>query len=160
MDPKIRELAEDYRLTAVLRHMSVAKVDYAKNVRKYTEIPLIAVNTYLEILLKDGYLTHYTNTSIKRSSAKLKKSAEVHKHHTYYEITREGEIALKSLTPLVYLKLLDSTNLENLLNFRKSGSSRDPKLSKMGLLNKENNITNLGRDILEEACRKKLIDCR
>ncbi|MCW6168356.1 MAG: DUF2250 domain-containing protein [Thermoplasmatales archaeon] len=160
MDPKIRELAEDYRLTAVLRHMSVAKVDYAKNVRKYTEIPLIAVNTYLEILLKYRYLTHYTNTSIKRSSAKLKKSAEVHKHHTYYEITREGEIALKSLTPLVYLKLLDSTNLENLLYFRKLGSSRDPKLSKMGLLDKENNITNLGRDILEEACRKKLIDCR
>ena len=160
MDPRIRELIEDYKLAVVLRHMSVAKVDYAKNVRKYTEIPLFAVNSYLEMLLKYGYLTHYTNTSIKRSSAKLKKSAEVHKHHTYYEITREGEIALRSLTPSLYLELLDSTDLENLLNCRKSASIENLKLSKMGLLDRENKITNLGRDILGEACRKKIINCR
>ena len=68
-------------LLRVLEHFRLAKVDYARNVTKYTEIQRDTVLSCIQELESYGFLEKYTNTSIKRTSAKLKKSAEVHKHH-------------------------------------------------------------------------------
>ncbi|MGC9116841.1 MAG: DUF2250 domain-containing protein [Conexivisphaera sp.] len=41
---------------------------------------------------------------MKRSEAKLKLADEVHKHHTYYELTRDGEVLLRSLDDEVLME--------------------------------------------------------
>ncbi len=87
---EVAELLNDYEILRVLRHFQVARVDYAKNVTRYTEIPQERVRRHIERLREMGLLDIYRNTSIKRTEAKLKKSAEVHKHHTYFMINRKG----------------------------------------------------------------------
>jgi predicted transcriptional regulator len=154
MDIGTRTLAEDHRLFRVLYHLSIAKVDYAKNVMRYTEIPVIYVADYLEMLRQMGFLEYYTNTSIKRSDARLKKSAEVHKHHTYYAITRKGELALKNVTPKVYLELLDRTELEDLAVVNRKGSEVPSRLIDMGLVDRNRKLTVLGKNVIDAACRR------
>ena len=139
-------------LLRVLEHFRLAKVDYAKNVTKYTEIQRDTVLSYIQELESYGFLEKYTNTSIKRTSAKLKKSAEVHKHHTYYEITRGGIIALNEISPKSYLQYLASECISLLLGKKENLilGDKSSKLVEMGLLKRNFDLTSLGRTVLNE----------
>ena len=143
-------------LLKVLEHFRIAKVDYAKNVTKYTEIQRNIVNSCIQELERFGFLERYTNTSIKRSVAKLKKSPEVHKHHTYFQITRSGIQALNSIIPRKYLDFLGQDCISLLAGKGKPilENEKSSKLIRMGLFNRRYEITGLGRLVLDELRRK------
>lgn len=149
------ELILDHTLLRVLEHFRIAKVDYARNVTKYTEIQREEVANCIRELEKYGFLEKYTNTSIKRSAAKLKKSAEVHKHHTYFKITRNGVLALNKITPSAYLHYLAGDCL-SLLEGDKQPSKEDriERIVRMGLLDKTLHTTELGQLVLKEWKKK------
>lgn len=150
MDLIRKKLILDNTLLRVLEHFWLAKVDYAKNITRYTEIQRPFVLECLGILEKDGLIEKYTNTSIKRTEAKLKKSPEVHKHHTYFQITRMGVSILKSIDTSAYLEVIGDECVSK-LKFKRERQAEDEKcerMMRMGLLDKHLELTNLGKDIL------------
>ena len=151
------ELILNNTLLRVLEHFRIAKVDYAKNVTKYTEIQRETVLSCIHELEQYGLLEKYTNTSIKRTAAKLKKSAEVHKHHTYFQITRKGVLALNNISPARYLDFLAQDCISHLLKTRDIDERDDQisKLIKMGLISRNLDLTELGRNVLKELKRRK-----
>ncbi|GGM75244.1 hypothetical protein GCM10007108_11450 [Thermogymnomonas acidicola] len=158
---EVAELLNDYEILRVLRHFQVARVDYAKNVTRYTEIPQERVRRHIERLREMGLLDIYRNTSIKRTEAKLKKSAEVHKHHTYFMINRKGELALKSITPKAYAMHLSPEELALLCRRedRVVSAGATGHLVSMGLVDRELGLTDLGTQVLDAARRMHLVRC-
>lgn len=157
MDDAREMLIMDNTLLRVLEHFRLAKVDYAKNIMRYTEIRRPVVQACLLVLERKGLIEKYTNTSIKRTEAKLKKSAEVHKHHTYFQITKAGYSALKSIDARSYLNALGKDCIEKILKRkeREQGNAKCEKMIKMGILDKNLQLTALGKEILSMASEKK-----
>ncbi len=160
-DDVLKEVLSSSEMLKVLRHMHTAKVDYAKNTTRYTDIPQIRVTEHLLRLKSLGLLDTYGNTSIKRTEAKLKKSAEVHKHHTYFKINRRGDILLKKATPENYLRLIGLEVVSVLCN--KKSMRENPEsvaiLRRYGLLDSKDNITESGSDVLDYAKRTHRLSC-
>ncbi len=153
----LKDMLEDINNIKILRHMEIAKVDYAKNIMRYTEIDKLVVAEYLKKLESLGLLEIYGNTSIKRTSAKLKKSAEVHKHHTYYQITRKGEILLKMVDCRAYLKILGENCLERLyirLNKPVNLEESDERILQMGLIGRHGELTEMGKNTIKFAKKR------
>ena len=153
MDERITSLLYDHNMLMVLRHFHIAKVDYAKNIMRYTEIPKTRVQEYLKKLESMGLIEKYTNTSIKRTEAKLKKSAEVHKHHTYFQLTKDGSTVLKSITPKLYFSALEKECIMMINNskIRSTDDQKCRKMVEMGLLGHDLSLTSLGSEVLERA---------
>ncbi|CAC11462.1 conserved hypothetical protein [Thermoplasma acidophilum] len=160
-EKEIDELINDYDMLRVLKHFTIAHVDYAKNITRYTEIPQMRVREYLKRLKDLGLLDYYTNTSIKRTEAKLKKSAEVHKHHTYYQINKKAEAVLKEITPKLYVHHLKSADLQMLCSRkeRKENPEACSSLLRMGLIDKCYDLTDLGREVFDTARRMQILHC-
>ncbi len=160
-DEVLKEVLSSPEMLKVLRHMHTAKVDYAKNTTRYTDIPQIRVTEYLLRLRALGLLDTYGNTSIKRTAAKLKKSAEVHKHHTYFQINRSGDIVLKKATPENYLKFVGPEAISVLCSRKKTEESPEfiPLLKTYGLLDKGDAITDVGAEVLRYARRTHKVSC-
>ena len=160
-DEVLKEVLSSPEMLKVLRHMHTAKVDYAKNTTRYTDIPQIKVTEYLLRLRSLGLLDTYGNTSIKRTEAKLKKSAEVHKQHTYFQINRSGDIVLKKATPENYLKFVGPEAIGVLCSRKKIAESPEavPLLKSYGLLDRESAITELGTEVLRYARRTHKVSC-
>ncbi len=81
----------------VLLHLRKAKVDYAKMMAKLTGLPLESINESISSLVERGFVERDSGSAIKKSKAKFKKAYEVHKHHTYYRLTREGSIFARKI---------------------------------------------------------------
>ncbi len=81
---------------AVLHHLKIANVDYAFSIAKNLGIETQMVISELEKLEKEGYVKKVFGRGLKRTRAKMKRSPEVRKHHTYYTLTKEGKEYLKS----------------------------------------------------------------
>ncbi len=81
----------------ILLHIKKAGVEYANMISKTAKIPLSAVRESLEDLLHAGFIERDSGSAIKRSKARFKKAHEVHKHHTYYLLSRDGEMLLRSM---------------------------------------------------------------
>ncbi|WP_457548550.1 DUF2250 domain-containing protein [Archaeoglobus sp.] len=81
----------------ILLHLKKANVDYAKMIAKMTELDLELVKTALEDLMKAGLIERDQGSALKRSKAKFKKAFEVHKHHTYYKLSRKGELLIRRI---------------------------------------------------------------
>ena len=155
-DPELlKEIISNQDVLRVLKHMQLAKVDYAKNITKYTEIRMDVVNNCLKYLKEIDAVTIYRNTSVKRTAAKLKKSSEVHKHHTYYSITKTGTGLLNEITPKLYLETMDISALN--IFFRKKIVPEDyvlrEELIKFGIIDKKGKITPTGDEIFKEGLR-------
>ena len=81
----------------VLFHLKKANVDYAKMIAKLTDLDLELVKTAIEDLMKAGLIERDQGSALKRSKAKFKKAFEVHKHHTYYKLSRKGELFVRKI---------------------------------------------------------------
>ncbi|WP_456422495.1 DUF2250 domain-containing protein [Thermococcus sp.] len=81
----------------VLAHLKRAGVDYAKMMAKMSGLPLELINDAIEDLLELGFIERDSGSAIKRSKARFKKAFEVHKHHTYYKLSRKGELFVRSI---------------------------------------------------------------
>ncbi|NJE41877.1 DUF2250 domain-containing protein [Thermococcus sp. GR6] len=81
----------------VLVHLKKANVEYAKMIVKMTELPLGMINSAITDLMEAGLVERDSGSAVKRSKARFKKAFEVHKHHTYYRLSREGELFVRSI---------------------------------------------------------------
>jgi predicted transcriptional regulator len=81
----------------VLAHLKKAGVDYAKMMAKMSELPLSLIEDAIRDLMEVGLVERDSGSAIKRSKARFKKSFEVHKHHTYYRLSREGELFVRKI---------------------------------------------------------------
>jgi predicted transcriptional regulator len=64
---------------------------------KVSGLPLELINDAVGDLLEIGLIERDPGSAIKRSKARFKKAFEVHKHHTYYRLSREGELFVRSI---------------------------------------------------------------
>lgn len=81
----------------VLVHLRKAGVDYAKMMAKMSELPPPLIEDAVRELMEAGLVQRDSGSAIKRSRARFKKAFEVHKHHTYYRLSREGELFVRSI---------------------------------------------------------------
>lgn len=94
---KLFEVLKDKRLLEVLKHLKKANVDYGKSIMLNTKIPITEVIDLLDKLEKLGLIKRVHGATLKNTEAKFKLSKEVHKHHTYYTLTRESGHLLRQL---------------------------------------------------------------
>ncbi|CAD5244502.1 DUF2250 domain-containing protein [Thermococcus camini] len=81
----------------ILIHLKRAGVDYAKMIGKMSGLPLELITDAIGALLEIGLIERDPGSAVKRSKASFKKAFEVHKHHTYYRLSREGELFVRSI---------------------------------------------------------------
>ena len=81
----------------VLVHLKKARVDYAKMMAKISGLPIELINDAIKDLMELGLIERDSGSAIKRSRARFKKAFEVHKHHTYYRLSRKGELFVRSI---------------------------------------------------------------
>ncbi len=81
----------------VLAHLRKASVDYAKMMGKMSELPLFTIEDAIKDLMEAGLVERDSGSAVKRSKARFKKAFEVHKHHTYYRLSREGELFIRQI---------------------------------------------------------------
>lgn len=94
----LMEVLKDERYLKILRHLKVANVDYGKSIMKNTKIPIDQVVMLLDDLEKMGLVERVPGATVKNTEAKFKLSHEVHKHHTYYRLSRLADHLLRNLT--------------------------------------------------------------
>ncbi|MCH4815419.1 MAG: DUF2250 domain-containing protein [Saccharolobus sp.] len=162
LSAKLRIILRDIRYLTILKHLKIANVDYGKSIMLNTKIPLAEIVEILDDLEKLGLIERVHGATLKNTEAKFKLSSEVHKHHTYYKLTREGDHLLRHLEDrmlidaymdivkndnlaLNILRLADELNADHTLTYAKLTHKRleeiTPKieeLAKMGLLEEKN----------------------
>jgi len=79
----------------ILRHLKAANVDYAFSIAKNLGIKTEDAVKGLEELEDEGLVVKVFGRGLKRTKAKMKRSPEVRKHHTYYTLTKKGKEYLK-----------------------------------------------------------------
>ncbi len=96
-----QELPISYQLLPIhfyiLLHLKKAGVDYANMMAKMTELDVFLIKDAINDLLEAGLIERDSGSAVKRSKARFKKAFEVHKHHTYYRLSRKGELFLRSI---------------------------------------------------------------
>ena len=97
LKPKLLGILKDKRFLEILKHLRKANVDYGKSIMLNTKISIDQVVDLLDQLEKMGLIERVHGATLKNTEAKFKLSKEVHKHHTYYTLTREGDHLLRQL---------------------------------------------------------------
>ncbi|QXJ34545.1 DUF2250 domain-containing protein [Saccharolobus shibatae] len=162
LSAKLRIILRDIRYLTILKHLKIANIDYGKSIMLNTKIPLAEIVEILDDLEKLGLIERVHGATLKNTEAKFKLSSEVHKHHTYYRLTREGDHLLRHLEDrmlidaymdivkndnlaLNILRLADELNADHALTYAKLTHKRleeiTPKIEelvKMGLLEEKN----------------------
>ncbi|QXJ31529.1 DUF2250 domain-containing protein [Saccharolobus shibatae] len=162
LSAKLRIILRDTRYLTILKHLKIANIDYGKSIMLNTKIPLAEIVEILDDLEKLGLIERVHGATLKNTEAKFKLSSEVHKHHTYYKLTREGDHLLRHLEDrmlidaymdivkndnlaLNILRLADELNADHALTYAKLTHKRleeiTPKIEelvKMGLLEEKN----------------------
>jgi predicted transcriptional regulator len=169
MDTMHRELKEylkkvilDKRYLIVLQHLQKANVDYGKSIMLNTKIPIQEVVSILTHLEEMKLIERVQGAALKNTEAKLKLSPEVHKHHTYYTLTKSGNHLLRYTTQdelisayievlseddlaVQLMKLAEKLNADHALTYAKITRKRleevTPKLEelvRMGILEETN----------------------
>ncbi|ADB85878.1 DUF2250 domain-containing protein [Saccharolobus islandicus] len=162
LSAKLRIILRDIRYLTILKHLKIANVDYGKSIMLNTRIPLAEIVEILDDLERLGLIERVHGATLKNTEAKFKLSSEVHKHHTYYRLTREGDHLLRHLEDrmlidaymeivkndnlaLNILRLADELNADHALTYAKLThkrleeiTSKIEELVKMGLLEEKN----------------------
>ncbi len=134
MPEKVRCITDVY----ILLHLKKAKVDYAKMMAKVTGLPLSKIKDSIDWLIKAGLIERDEGSAIKKSKAKFKKAYEVHKHHTYYKLSREGELLVRKMDYRWFEKFLKE-------QIKKDVFRELEELYKKNSLNKfSNELTSIG----------------
>ena len=129
----------------ILLHIKKAGVEYAKMIMKMTEVDLKNIQEAIDSLMSMGLLERDSGSAIKRTRARFKRASEVHKHHTYYRLSRRG---------ILEVRKIDERYLQNYF---------DMLLGKEGfkaikLLAKERDFDEICSVLLDcEEMRKKLV---
>ncbi len=81
----------------ILLHIKRAQVEYAKMIMKMTKVDLNEIQDAIDYLMKMGFLERDSGSAIKNTRARFKRASEVHKHHTYYQLSRKGTLFLRKI---------------------------------------------------------------
>ncbi len=81
----------------ILLHLKRAGVDYAKMIMKVTALDLNNITNAINSLEKKGLVERDYGSAIKRTKARFKKAKEVHKHHSYYKLSKSGSILVREI---------------------------------------------------------------
>ncbi len=103
----------------ILAHLSKANIDYAKSIAKVLKTEQSIVDQALKELEDLRIIERSHGSSIKRTKARFKLSYEVHKHHTYYKLTKEGELFLREIKKDFFAYLTDLIENEQSLDILK-----------------------------------------
>lgn len=126
----------------VLVHLKKAGVDYAKMMAKMSGLPLGLIEDAINDLLELRLIERDSGSAIKRSKARFKKAFEVHKHHTYYRLSREGELFVRSIDERWLKKYFNGLFPNGWKVIQALAESRD--------LNEADRRVNIGGETLEE----------
>jgi predicted transcriptional regulator len=129
----------------ILLHIKRANVEYAKMISKMTDLDIDEINKAIEDLMELDYLERDSGSAIKRSKARFKRAKEVHKHHTYYKLSREGEL---------FVREIDEKYLKRYLNALLGTGGSEIIQS---LFSKNVKSLNLDKDIIEKLQFYKLL---
>ncbi|MDP7974851.1 MAG: ribonuclease Z [Thermoprotei archaeon] len=146
----------------IMIHLERAGIDYAYSVARHNGMSLEQVEATLEDLVRKGLVERAGSSSIKRSDARFKRSDEVHKHHTYFSLTRAGKLALREvkLSARKHAARLSGTKLGSLMRkgaetLMKEASSDELKwLEEHGMIQEVSGrliVTAYGRLVLEQV---------
>jgi len=91
------QLLEDPIRLKIALHLHEAGVDYPYSIARSNDLDMEKVESELEEMMRTGLVKRGGASSVKRSDDAFKRSQEVHKHHTYYGLTRQGEMALREI---------------------------------------------------------------
>ena len=85
----------------------------------------------------------------------------MHKHHTYYQINRNGDILLKEVTPENYFRLIGPEVIGSLCHIEAISDFPDikEKLMEFNLLDQDSKITELGVEVLKYGRSKQKVRC-
>lgn len=81
----------------IMMHLKKARVDYAFSISRAIGSSVEAVENELEKLEEKGLVEKVFGRGLKRTKAKMKRSPEVTKHHTYYKLSRKGKEILRAI---------------------------------------------------------------
>ncbi len=87
----------DELMLYVMLYLKYAGVDYIKMMCKLSGIRNEKLQEIVRKMEEMKLIEKDSGSSIKRSKARFKKSSEVHKHHTYYRLTRKGKKLIKEM---------------------------------------------------------------
>jgi len=90
-----QKVAGDPLAMAILHHLKMARSDYLKSISKNLKEGEPGVQARVEALVSQGLVEKVPPGMLKRKHARLKKKLETHQHHTYYTLSREGDLFLR-----------------------------------------------------------------
>jgi len=121
----------------IILHLKRANVEYAKMIMKLTKVNLDRIENAIESLERKELVERDSGSSIKRTRAKFKKAKEVHKHHSYYHLSKEGSLLARKIDDRFLEDYFDSILGPSAFKFIKSLLSEN----------------------FEEACKHMDVDC-
>ena len=81
----------------ILMHLKAVRSDYVKSLVRNIGEPTEIIQEALDSLMEKGLVEKMPSGMLKRKHVKLKRKLTTHQHHTYYTLTREGDIFLREL---------------------------------------------------------------
>lgn len=81
----------------IILHLKRANVEYAKMIMKLTHLSLDKIENAITSLENKGLVERDSGSAIKRTRARFKKAKEVHKHHSYYHLSKEGSLLARRI---------------------------------------------------------------
>ncbi|NOZ76484.1 MAG: DUF2250 domain-containing protein [Euryarchaeota archaeon] len=79
----------------ILIHLRAARSDYVKSLARNLGVPGERVQDKLDCLLEQGLVEKVPSGILKRKHARLKRKLATHQHHTYYTLSRRGDLLLR-----------------------------------------------------------------
>ncbi len=81
----------------IILHLKRANVEYAKMIMKLTNVDLEKIENAITSLEKKGLVERDSGSAIKRTKARFKRAKEVHKHHSYYHLSKDGSLLARKI---------------------------------------------------------------
>ena len=120
----------------ILLHLKYAGVEYAKMISKITGLELNEINNAIKNLVSHGLIERDEGKAIKRKEARFKKAKEVHKHHSYYRLSRNGKIFVRKMNGAWLKKYFKNLIGGNALDFILSNEKFEDQLIEKMVENK------------------------
>jgi len=92
----------------ILLHLKKANVEYVKMIMKMTEIDMEKIQDAINSLMELGLVERDSGSAIKRTKARFKRASEVHKHHSYYKLSRDGSLFVRNIDEKFMSNYFDS----------------------------------------------------
>ena len=120
----------------VLLHIKYAGVEYPNMISKISGLSINEINRSISNLLEEGMIERDEGSSIKRKEARFKKAKEVHKHHSYYKLSRKGKIFVRKMNANWLKNYFENLIGSNAFNFILNDKKADSQLIEKMIENK------------------------